>query len=100
VSPTLQSKSDECCAAAATGQGQTGLIIAMCTGEDDHNVIGLHGTGGPDENAPSVNVRFMSISELAIIDTTDTYTCDNQLHDLKHHPFIAQYSHPGQNRRS
>jgi hypothetical protein len=102
VSKTLQSEADACCAAAPISQGQTGSTIAMCTGEDDQDVIGLHGTGGPRRKRPSVNVRFMGISELVIIDTTDTYTwrCDNQLHEVEHHPFIAEYSHPGQNRRS
>jgi len=48
-------------------QGQTSSIIAMRTGEDDQGVIGLHQTGIPDEYAPSLNVRFMGISEQAII---------------------------------
>jgi hypothetical protein len=47
--------------------GQTSSIIAMRTGEDDQGVIGLHQTGIPDEYAPSLNVRFMGISEQAII---------------------------------
>jgi hypothetical protein len=48
-------------------QGQTSSIIAMRTGEDDQGVIGLHQTGIPDEYSPSLNVRFMGISEQAII---------------------------------
>ena len=48
-------------------EGQTSSIIAMRTGEDDQGVIGLHQTGIPDEYAPSLNVRFMGISEQAII---------------------------------
>jgi hypothetical protein len=46
---------------------QTSSIIAMRMGEDDQGVIGLHQTGIPDEYAPSLNVRFMGISEQAII---------------------------------
>jgi hypothetical protein len=47
--------------------GGTTSIIAMRTGEDDQGVIGLHQTGIPDEYQPSLNVRFMGISEQAII---------------------------------
>ncbi|MEA2182646.1 MAG: hypothetical protein QOF69_1831 [Solirubrobacteraceae bacterium] len=47
--------------------GQTSSIIAMRVGEDDQGVIGLHQTGLPDEHEPSLNVRFMGVSELAII---------------------------------
>jgi hypothetical protein len=49
------------------GEGNTTSIIAMRTGEDDQGVIGLHHTGIPDEVQPSVSVRFMGISEKAII---------------------------------
>ncbi|HEV3356230.1 MAG TPA: family 2B encapsulin nanocompartment shell protein [Pseudonocardiaceae bacterium] len=45
----------------------TTSILAMRIGEDDHGVIGLHHTGIPDEVQPSVSVRFMGISEKAII---------------------------------
>jgi CRP-like cAMP-binding protein len=45
----------------------TSSIIAMRTGEDDQGVIGLHQTGIPDEIEPGLNVRFMGISEQAII---------------------------------
>jgi CRP-like cAMP-binding protein len=45
----------------------TSSIIAMRTGEQDQGVIGLHQTGIPDEYQPSLNVRFMGISEQAII---------------------------------
>jgi hypothetical protein len=47
--------------------GQTSSIIAMRVGEDDQGVIGLHQTGLPDEHEPSLNVRFMGVSEQAII---------------------------------
>jgi hypothetical protein len=39
----------------------------MRVGEDDQGVIGLHQTGLPDEHEPSLNVRFMGVSEQAII---------------------------------
>jgi Phage capsid-like protein/Cyclic nucleotide-binding domain len=42
-------------------------IIVMRTGLEDQGVIGLHQTGIPDEYQPSLNVRFMGISEKAII---------------------------------
>ena len=45
----------------------TSSIIAMRVGEQDQGVIGLHQTGIPDEYQPSLNVRFMGISEDAII---------------------------------
>jgi len=45
----------------------TSSIIAMRVGEEDQGVIGLHQTGIPDEYQPSLNVRFMGISEEAII---------------------------------
>ncbi|MEU7136381.1 family 2B encapsulin nanocompartment shell protein [Streptomyces sp. NPDC046261] len=44
----------------------TSSIIAMRTGEDNQGVIGLHQTGIPDEYQPSLNVRFMGISEQAV----------------------------------
>jgi CRP-like cAMP-binding protein len=49
---------------SATGKTS---IIAMRTGADDEGVIGLHQTGIPDEYEPSLSVRFMGISEQAII---------------------------------
>jgi len=45
----------------------TTSIIAMRTGEADQGVVGLHQTGIPDEYQPSLNVRFMGISEQSII---------------------------------
>ncbi|MGH8930887.1 MAG: Crp/Fnr family transcriptional regulator, partial [Egibacteraceae bacterium] len=42
-------------------------ILAMRTGEADQGVVGLHQTGIPDEYQPSMNVRFMGISEKSII---------------------------------
>jgi Phage capsid-like protein len=49
-----------------TGE-RTTSIIAMRTGEDDQGVVGLRQTGIPDEYEPGLNVRFMGISEKAII---------------------------------
>lgn len=45
----------------------TSAIIAMRTGEEDQGVVGLHQTGIPDEYEPGLNVRFMSISDKAIM---------------------------------
>jgi hypothetical protein len=46
---------------------RTTSILAMRTGEDNQGVIGLHQTGIPDEYQPSLSVRFMGISEQAIL---------------------------------
>ena len=46
---------------------RTSTIIAMRTGEEDQGVVGLHQTGIPDEHEPSLNVRFMGISDQAIM---------------------------------
>lgn len=46
---------------------RTTSIICMRTGEEDQGVVGLHQTGIPDELEPSLSVRFMGISEQAII---------------------------------
>ena len=45
----------------------TTSILVMRTGEEDRGVVGLHQTGIPDEYQPSLSVRFMGISEKAII---------------------------------
>ncbi|WP_413104857.1 family 2B encapsulin nanocompartment shell protein [Streptomyces sp. Inha503] len=44
----------------------TSSILAMRTGEESQGVIGLHQAGIPDEYEPSLNVRFMGISEQAV----------------------------------
>ncbi|QFG24154.1 family 2B encapsulin nanocompartment shell protein [Actinomadura sp. WMMB 499] len=44
----------------------TSSIMAMRTGEDDSGVVGLHQTGLPGEYEPSLNVRFMGVTEAAI----------------------------------
>ncbi|MEU8772836.1 family 2B encapsulin nanocompartment shell protein [Streptomyces sp. NPDC048606] len=46
---------------------RTTSILCMRTGESEQGVIGLHQPGIPDEIEPSVSVRFMGISEQAII---------------------------------
>jgi hypothetical protein len=42
-------------------------ILALRTGSDDQGVVGLRQIGIPDEYEPGLNVRFMGISEKAII---------------------------------
>ncbi|GHF29643.1 Crp/Fnr family transcriptional regulator [Streptomyces mashuensis] len=42
-------------------------VLLMRTGEESQGVIGLHRTGIPDEYQPSLSVRFMGISEQAIM---------------------------------
>jgi hypothetical protein len=46
---------------------RTSSIMLMRTGMEKQGVIGLHQTGIPDEYQPSLSVRFMGISEKAII---------------------------------
>ncbi|OKK20649.1 Crp/Fnr family transcriptional regulator [Streptomyces sp. CB00455] len=46
---------------------RTTSILCMRTGEDEQGVVGLHQPGIPDEIEPSLSVRFMGISEQAII---------------------------------
>ncbi len=46
---------------------RTSSILLMRTGEAKQGVVGLHQTGIPDELQPSLSVRFMGISEQAII---------------------------------
>jgi hypothetical protein len=41
--------------------------MAMRVGEAGQGVIGLHRTGLPDEYQPGLSVRFMGISDKAII---------------------------------
>jgi hypothetical protein len=45
----------------------TSSIMVMRTGEDDQGVVGLHQTGLPDEYEPALSVRFMGITEQAVI---------------------------------
>jgi hypothetical protein len=46
---------------------RTSSILLLRAGEHNQGVIGLHQTGIPDEYQPSLSVRFMGISEKAII---------------------------------
>ncbi|MFI1252655.1 family 2B encapsulin nanocompartment shell protein [Streptomyces netropsis] len=48
---------------------ETGVssILLMRTGEESQGVVGLHRTGIQDEYQPSLSVRFMGISEQAIM---------------------------------
>ncbi|MGH8879805.1 MAG: family 2B encapsulin nanocompartment shell protein [Stackebrandtia sp.] len=55
------------CGKLPVSDRNTTSILAMRTGEEDQGVIGLHQTGIPDEYEPSLNVRFMGISEQAIM---------------------------------
>jgi CRP-like cAMP-binding protein len=55
------------CGKIPVTDGHTTSIIAMRTGEEDQGVVGLHQTGIPDEYEPGLNVRFMGVSEKAVI---------------------------------
>jgi CRP-like cAMP-binding protein len=48
-------------------KNRTSSIMLLRTGAEKQGVIGLHQTGIPDEYQPSLSVRFMGISEKAII---------------------------------
>jgi CRP-like cAMP-binding protein len=48
-------------------KNQTSSILVLRTGEEDQGVIGLQQTGIPDEYQPGLSVRFMGISEQAIM---------------------------------
>ena len=45
----------------------TSSILVMRTGEEEQGVVGLHQTGIPDEYEPALSVRFMGITEQAVI---------------------------------
>jgi hypothetical protein len=55
------------CNKIAVTEHRTSSVILMRTGEESQGVVGLHQTGIPDEYQPSLSVRFMNISEQAII---------------------------------
>jgi hypothetical protein len=55
------------CSKIPISDSGTTSIMVMRTGEDDRGVVGLHQTGIPDEYQPSLSVRFMGISEKAIM---------------------------------
>lgn len=46
---------------------RTSSILVMRTGEDSQGVVGLRQTGLPDEYEPGLSVRFMGISDQAVI---------------------------------
>lgn len=48
-------------------ENSTSSILALRTGEDNQGVIGLRRTGLPEEYEPGLSVRFMGITEQAII---------------------------------
>ncbi|MDP9841034.1 family 2B encapsulin nanocompartment shell protein [Streptosporangium lutulentum] len=55
------------CSKIPITESRTTSILALRVGEDNQGVIGLHQTGIPDEYEPSLSVRFMGISEKAIL---------------------------------
>ncbi|MEV1023599.1 family 2B encapsulin nanocompartment shell protein [Streptomyces sp. NPDC050264] len=55
------------CGKIPVSEARTTSIICMRTGEEEQGVIGLRQSGIPDEIEPSLSVRFMGISEQAII---------------------------------
>ena len=55
------------CSKIPITNARTSSILLMRTGLEKQGVIGLHQTGIPDEYQPSLSVRFMGISEQAII---------------------------------
>ncbi|MFJ7418355.1 family 2B encapsulin nanocompartment shell protein [Streptomyces uncialis] len=55
------------CNKIPVSDARTTSIICMRTGETEQGVVGLHQAGIPDEIEPSLSVRFMGISEQAII---------------------------------
>ncbi|MGG8406877.1 family 2B encapsulin nanocompartment shell protein [Streptomyces sp. 12297] len=55
------------CSKIPISDARTTSILCMRAGEDNQGVIGLHQPGIPDELEPSLSVRFMGISEQAII---------------------------------
>ncbi|MEQ0562413.1 family 2B encapsulin nanocompartment shell protein [Amycolatopsis sp. NEAU-NG30] len=55
------------CNKIPVSETRTSSILLMRTGEEAQGVVGLHQTGLPDEYQPGLNVRFMGISEQAII---------------------------------
>ncbi|MCX4669865.1 family 2B encapsulin nanocompartment shell protein [Streptomyces sp. NBC_01381] len=55
------------CNKIPVSEARTTSIICTRTGEEEQGVIGLHQAGIPDEIEPSLSVRFMGISEQAII---------------------------------
>ncbi|WP_437727588.1 family 2B encapsulin nanocompartment shell protein [Sorangium sp. So ce861] len=55
------------CSKIPISETRTSSILLMRAGAEKQGVVGLHQTGIPDEYQPSLSVRFMGISEKAII---------------------------------
>jgi hypothetical protein len=55
------------CNKIPVSNNRTSSILLLRTGLEKQGVIGLHQTGIPDEYQPSLSVRFMGISEKAIM---------------------------------
>ncbi|KYG05484.1 Crp/Fnr family transcriptional regulator [Sorangium cellulosum] len=55
------------CSKIPISETRTSSILLMRAGAEKQGVIGLHQTGIPDEYQPGLSVRFMGISEKAII---------------------------------
>ncbi|MFJ6572556.1 family 2B encapsulin nanocompartment shell protein [Streptomyces sp. NPDC091292] len=55
------------CGKIPISDNHTTSIIALRTGEADQGVVGLYPTGIPEEFQPGLNVRFMGITEQAIV---------------------------------
>jgi hypothetical protein len=55
------------CSKIPVTETRSSSVLLMRTGLEKQGVVGLHQTGIPDEYQPSLSVRFMGISEAAII---------------------------------
>jgi CRP-like cAMP-binding protein len=55
------------CGKIGVVDGHTSSIVAMRLGQSGQGVVGLRQTGIPDEYEPGLNVRFMGITDMAII---------------------------------
>jgi hypothetical protein len=55
------------CSKIPISDTRTSSILLMRAGAEKQGVVGLHQTGLPDEYQPSLSVRFMGISEKAIM---------------------------------
>ena len=55
------------CGKIGVADGHTSSIVALRLGESQQGVVGLRQTGIPDEYEPGLNVRFMGITDMAII---------------------------------
>ena len=56
------------CSKIEVSEQHTSSILAVRFGEDAQGVVGLHQRGIPDEYEPSLNVRFMGITDRAILE--------------------------------